>query len=295
MLKHQLQKNETLDEGVKKVATGLVQHLLFDLTCANVDRNMAIHNARKDCKMLRGLLRLVRPAMKEDFSTIDESIRNAALRLSRLRDSVVMAETLQRLRKPDRESVTEEEQAAIQSILAQPSAAGGIGQNVQSQIDAFLTAMKAILEQIPDWSFRKGLSEAARISFAKTYRRGFKRMKATRCLPSDANLHSWRKSVKYHEHQLRLLSSNWKGNAAKRIARLARLAQVLGDDHDLALIQEKLRASGEVDGGRRCSGVSQLLRVIANRRARLQARAFILGKRLYRQHPTELVKKLQRF
>jgi CHAD domain-containing protein len=293
MIKHRLYHNEELDAGVKRVAAALVQGIISDLTSADFDRNVAIHDARKVCKMLRGFLRLVRSAMKDDFCLIDAKFRDASARLSGLRDHDVMAETVHRLRKSDCESISDAELARIRSILVgQSAAAVEIHQNASEQITAFLADMHSILLQIQGWSFRAELGKTGRIGFAKTYRRGLKAMMAAKRLPSDENLHYWRKWVKYHEHHLRLLTKKWKGKAVKRIARLLRLAEALGDDHDLALIQRKLRAHDEVHPSSPRAGLKQFLLAITKRRAKLQSEALKLGKRLYRNRPADLVKKL---
>jgi CHAD domain-containing protein len=294
MIKHRLYHNEELDAGVKRVAAALVQGIISDLISADLDRDVAIHVARKGCKMLRGFLRLVRSAMKDDFRLFDAKVRDASARLSGLRDHDVMAETVHRLRKSDCASISDAELARIRSILVGQSAAVvEIHQNAQEKITAFLADMQAILLQIQGWSFRAELGQTGRTGFAKTYRQGLKAMKATKRLPSDENLHHWRKCVKYHEHQLRLLTNNWKGKAVNRVARLVRLAEALGDDHDLALIQQKLRAHGELHPDSQRAGLKQFLQAIMNRRSQLQSKAFKLGKRLFRKRPADLVKKLK--
>src|SRR5688572_29173690 len=52
-----------------------------------------VHEVRKRCKELRGLLRLVRSDLGEDFRSADRTIRTAARELSALRDAHALLDT----------------------------------------------------------------------------------------------------------------------------------------------------------------------------------------------------------
>lgn len=292
MTKCRLRKAENIDVGVKRIATALVRNNIADLSDAGLYRGVAIHEARKRCKRLRGLLRLVRSSIKVDFRSLDRQVRNASSRLSLIRDCGVMAETVRQLRKSNDESISDEELSLVQSILSKRLAPAEVHQDEQKQIALFLGDMRALLVRIPSWSFRAGLPKAARSDFAKTYRQSMELMTASSRVPSDANLHRWRKRVKYHEHQLQFLSKRWKGHATKRIARLVRLAELLGDDHDLAMIQTHLRKYGKVDSDVQQAGIDRFRKVLANRRRKLQSKALKLGKELYSKRPAAIGKKL---
>jgi hypothetical protein len=80
---------------------------------------------------------------------------------------------------------------------------------------------------------------------------------------------------------------------AGRIRRLARradeLGELLGEEHDLALLAARVRAGAKGGGGSRVEGGAAtrkaLLKVIARRRRHLRRRALKKGKRLYRRTP----------
>jgi CHAD domain-containing protein len=294
MTKYRLRKAENIDVGVKRIATALVRSNISDLSSARLDLAVAIHAARKRCKVIRGLLRLVRSSIKVDFRTLDKQVGDASARLSFLRDCDVMTETVRRLRKRSDESISNEELSLVESILSERLAPSEVHQNEQKQIALFLEDMRALLIRIPTWSFRAGLKKAVRSDFAKIYRQGLELMTASSRMPSDANLHRWRKKAKYHEHQLQFLSNRWKGRASKRIAKLLRLAELLGDDHDLAVIQTQLREHEKAYSDVQKAGIDRFLEVLANRRSQLQSKAFEMGKELYSRCPAAIAKKLSR-
>jgi CHAD domain-containing protein len=112
----------------------------------------------------------------------------------------------------------------------------------------------------------------------------------------DAALHDWRKRVKDLRYALEVLQRE--GHAAKpgRMRRAAvcadELGEVLGEDHDLALlaglVAEKRSAARVPRGSRKA-----LLKLIGKRRAKLQRRALKLGERLYGRRPKRFLRRIR--
>jgi CHAD domain-containing protein len=96
---------------------------------------------------------------------------------------------------------------------------------------------------------------------------------------SDAErLHSWRKQVKYLWHQLQILEPSRPGKIGKLAQRCHELGEILGEDHDLAVLRCKLES-------RRTDDLDELLRRLDRRRVQLQRKAFTLGSRLFADKP----------
>jgi CHAD domain-containing protein len=101
--------------------------------------------------------------------------------------------------------------------------------------------------------------------------------------PSTENLHEWRKQAKYLWHDLQVLEPVWPG-VMKELAEQAHdLTQLLGDDHDLAVLHETVATNREKAGTE--DVIEALFALIDRRRAELQREAFMLGKRLYLAKP----------
>ena len=87
---------------------------------------------------------------------------------------------------------------------------------------------------------------------------------------------------------------------AGRIRRLARqadeLGELLGEEHDLALLAARIRAGAKGGGGPRLEGGAAtrkaLLKVISRRRRHLRRRALKKGERLYRRTPGEFMQRV---
>jgi len=72
--------------------------------------------------------------------------------------------------------------------------------------------------------------------------------------------------------------------------RAEELGDVLGDDHDLAMLRRELAGDPERFGGP--DVVESILRRIDRRRERLQRRAVSLGRRIFRRAPKDFVERL---
>jgi len=123
-------------------------------------------------------------------------------------------------------------------------------------------------------------------------------------------MHRWRKRVKDLRYAAVMLdrrdpegSLHGRGHDhgdAAEIRRLARqaddLGELLGEEHDLALLAARLTATGKRGSGPRlkvAGGTRKaLLKLIARRRRQLRSRALKRGKRLYGSKPGAFVRRV---
>ena len=90
---------ERVPDEVRRIARGRIDHAIDELSGNSENsRAKAVHEARKDMKKLRGLLRLVRGELGgETFARENACFRDAARELAGARDRDVMLETLANL------------------------------------------------------------------------------------------------------------------------------------------------------------------------------------------------------
>lgn len=246
---------------------------------ANVDDD-AVHRVRRDLKRARATVRLVRPALgRERFRAVNLALRDAGRALAGRRDALVLIETLQRLIADARLDPAGLEPLASR-LHADWQGASGAGAESAAAAAAGIRAAAAQLRAAGvrgDWPvLADGLCDV--------YRRG-RRARRTAVRERTAEcLHEWRKQVKHLWHALELLEPAWP-RPMRALAREAhRLADQLGDDHDLAVLRERL-AIAEIDEPARAAALAAL----DARRSELQAAAFRLGERLYAEPPARLV------
>ena len=91
-----LRADEPLPEGVARVARGRIDHAIDELSgTSKSSPEEAVHNARKDIKKLRALLRLIRGELGKDiYRRENDAFRAAAAELAGTRDADVMVATI---------------------------------------------------------------------------------------------------------------------------------------------------------------------------------------------------------
>ena len=131
------------------------------------------------------------------------------------------------------------------------------------------TALKSVeklpLRRLKKKDLRAGLKRAIR-----RYREEFEKARKS---ASEENLHAWRKRAKDLGHQLDIMGNTLLKQDDQPIARLEKLGKILGDDHDLAILEHRLH---ELDSG----DLHKLEKPIKVWRNELQKAAFKLGRKV---------------
>jgi CHAD domain-containing protein len=315
-----LLSDETPASGCRRIALGQLD-LAIELLRgeSSVPPEEAVHETRKALKRLRALMRLLEGELGAKRARRERAVlRDAAAQLAGARDAEVMVSTLDALveRHPralsHRRGVTElREDLERERLRASASALGDAA--TREQVAQELAAVRA---RVAKWQL-PGDRSAARLlgpGFERIYRAGRTgRRRAGRRNAGPRALHKWRKHVKDLRYAAEVLDVREPARAdsrpprwprrnehvvkrRKRTARIARradaLGEVLGEEHDLMLLAELVRAHRPLKRRRKRTR-RRLLRAISRRRARLRKRALREGERLYAPGPRRLVRKLR--
>jgi CHAD domain-containing protein len=250
-----------------------------------------IHRARKQIKKARATLRLLRKSLpRSRYRAENDCLRNAAQPLSQARDAAVLLRTLDHL---DNGSAGVDGAASLRRQLfeersrARAVIAGPYG----------LPRARRLLHnaraQASHWQLNRQGWSVVGPGLKKVYARGRNALAAARRTPSDEKLHEWRKQCKYLRHQLELLEPAWPGPLGCLAQEAHLLSDLLGDDHDLAVLRDKARLNRALraDQARR----EALLALIDARRHPLQLKALRLGKRLYADSPKRFSERLEHY
>ena len=250
----------------------------------------AVHGARKDLKKARSLLRLARPGLDRDaHRRIDDELRDAGRRLSDRRDADVLAATVDDLAERYVGRLPEQRFADLRAQVAGPGGGGAAA----APLSDVVVALRAAADAVPDWPLERLDADALRDGAVRAYGRGRDAMAAAIAEPTDERLHEWRKRAKDLWYQARLLGDAWP-RAFEALAQDAHaLADLLGDDHDLAVLSARVTATG---GAGSAEGVDDdVLELVAHRRHDLQEGARRLGARLYAEKPAAFRRRLARY
>jgi CHAD domain-containing protein len=257
--------------------------LTRDLEADPVD---AIHSTRKAVKKERALLRLIRGSVtRDDRRHENAALRQAARRLSGARDADVMLKTLDGLGDRYTGQFPHHEFAALRERL-QDGAGEGADPEAAAQAVAELRASR---ERIAGWKLQRGGWAGLEPGLRRSYRRGRTAFAVARREPTDVRLHDWRKRVKDLWYDLRLLEEVGGPSVHGQAKDAHALADLLGDDHDLAVLRERLVG---ISGGV-AADVDAVLGLLDHRRSQLQAQAVALGERVYAERPKAFVARLR--
>lgn len=268
---------QTVAQNARRVAIGEIDRALA--LCGNEgDRAEAVHELRKHCKKLRGLIRLLRGPLEADgkYDVDNAFFRDAARELGSVRDSQAMKETYDKVMLRYAAEIDRRHFAPIRRALTLHEHAVRAADDLAPRIARFREHMLDARERIEDWHVEEDGFDAVRDGLTRTYRRGRKAMATAFESPNGENFHAWRKHAKYHWYHMRLLERVWRSELHPRRAAAKELGEALGEHHDLAVLRAHL-----TDGDR-----ARDMEILIDRRAEeLTVRARIIGERLYAGKP----------
>jgi len=288
---YKLEHSEGLASGIRRIVAEELDGAIAQLEGrGEQDPDKAVHEARKSLKKARSALRLAR----EDIGTAvrrreNDAMRDAARRLSGVRDAQVQLETLSKVAGDPQASVPAEAVTRLRRVLEArreelraAQAGGGEAAEVAEEL-------REVRARVDEWSLGDESFRAAGEGLRRIYRQGRRAMDAALERGDDDSWHEWRKKVKDLWYAARIL----KPVAPRQLAGLEgeadELSDLLGDHNDLAVLAETLREHGH----ELSPGHAELLRAaLERRRERLRLKAVPLGRRLYAERPRAFVRRL---
>jgi len=140
-----------------------------------------------------------------------------------------------------------------------------------------IDALDGVLGRIDDWPLHCDWPKLGR-GLSRAYRQGREAFVEADVDPTTERLHDWRKRVKDLWYQQRLLSEAWPEVFAVQAEEAHRLSELLGDDHDLGVLADRLTAERDAAILERDAAILEL---VGDFRAELLRDARRLGRRIY--------------
>ncbi len=284
--RYRLEPGESPRHGMRRIARGQ-----FDLAISLLergedgDRAEAIHEARKALKRLRAAIRVSRRFLgTERYRHENLVLRDAGRALSGRRDAQVLVETLDQLAEHDAGELPASGWTRLREALTASADETGDGSGPATVVGSLSDARV----RVASWPLpRSGGPDAFAPGLERIYRRGRRALRTAEQEPTTENLHELRKRVKDLWHAAQLL----RPAAPKRMKKLARrahrLSNLLGDDHDLAVLQK----TAEAQSGLLTPAELELLTaLVARRREALQREALERAAGLYKRKPRKLAR-----
>lgn len=292
-MSYKLEKQEALPANVKRVATEELEGALISLATLNLHE--AVHDIRKRLKKLRALLRLVRDEMGEDnYKELNIFFRDLGRELSAVRDLTAHMETMEALRQRYGDhlyvdffnSVNKEIDKQRQELEEQLREEEFFSRHITEKL-------QKAKEKVDKWPVKNEQLEVAFPSIQRVYKRGYTALQETGNSADDKLYHEWRKRVKYLWYHSLLLEDLWPGLLQPLQEEIHHLANLLGDDHDLVTLNQKLD-SGDLDlkDNKQQEVLQALIREYSND---LREQARVQGNLIYAEKPSAFTKRLEKY
>lgn len=286
-----LKPGKKLPRNFRRIAKQQVNRVLCDLADpGHGGKRERVHDARKHLKKVRAALRLVRDELgKKAYKRDAAHFRKVARSLSPQRDAQVQLKTVEELLGDFRGREIREGLMKLHRILqgrlrADSRQPNGDREKLQNELRTARRHAKKFRVDALGWG-------DIACGIGQTYKRGSLTAQRAGRTHSAADLHEWRKRVKDLWYQLTFLKPPQDKPVTQLADRMKRLGQLLGDDHDLFMIEEAVANTSDLT----CRQKEAIAKILRHRRVRLEKRAFQLGRKLFAEKPSEFIRRIERY
>jgi CHAD domain-containing protein len=249
-----------------------------------------VHDARRRLKRIRAVIRLVESTAGGVGRRVDRDLRAISDALAPVGDGRSIIETFDHLASEYRARLGPKTVAALRTSLVARSRcidARVAAARVLARARHTLHADHRRVERwyVPDDGFRD-IAPGLR----RSVRRARRAMFSARIRPTASHYHQWRRRVKDHWFQVRLLEERCGNRLLAYQRRLEKLDGLLGEYHDLVLLRGVLVNRHLVSR----SETLECLRVIRSHQRMLRRQLHMLGTQIYCDRPRRFVRQVKR-
>lgn len=246
---------------------------------APTDRHTGVHNARKCFKRLRSLLLLARPGMPEPvFSNLTARVARIGKGLAAARDAQALLDAVDKLERSTEQGTGEGPMQSVRGWLHKRRYAAE--QNLEQTTAS--EAMRLLLEIRPTFAgfavYPDDFSPLAK-GLERCYRETRKHFRAVFDSDDAEEMHEWRKGVQHHWRQMQLLTPCWPSELSARADAARTLSQLLGEDHDIAMLMHLVATPTMTFGSP--EDTAAFMKRCRKRHKALRKEAKIKGERLF--------------
>jgi CHAD domain-containing protein len=297
--------DESSLKGIQRIAGERTDRVLRAVSKKRYPNPELIHQARKDLKSLRALLRLARASMPdESYRRENTFFRDVGRSLSAARDRQVILEAIERLQGNPKKNAPASRETRVHKIIEQ------LRRRLQREAGAKIPAQtlaglpKELGEghkRINHWFDGVLLNPAFEwdlfigTGLRRIYKRGRKLLIQFDAVGpenlSDETWHELRKFARILGFQLRLLQPSWPRSLAPLLKECDQLAKKLGIDHDFAVLRARVLKE-PAESQATADAQKALIQAIDRRKRKLRGAALQIARHLYSEKPRQFDQRL---
>lgn len=287
-MSYEISKNETIAENTHRILHEELAEAIHSLENPGENKEEAIHSVRKRIKKIRAVFRLVKSELDDKlFRQENIRYRNIGHMLSHLRDATVMINTLNKLKQAYPKAVAAKTYMRIEKKLQyrQEQISRDFFEE-KNNIQNVLNALKEAQQEDLKLPIEKDSFRVFSANLKLIYKRGIKAFEHVIHDPSVDAFHELRKEVKNMGYHTRILSPIWPGFFLPYAKEMDKLAEFLGDDHDLGVLGEEIE-KGELSTNKTTR--EKILLLIKEQRERLQQLVYPIARRIFAEEPSKFI------
>ena len=274
---YRLKRSEPVSDGVKRVARRELKKAAGQLHDNGArGREAHIHEARKSIKKVRALFRLIQDELGDGYTRDSGRLREAGQSLSPVRDAGAMITAFDRLVK--RRNIRKRDAAPMRRGLIEHRA------RLEEELglaELMAGAARKLVDErrsVKIWKVKRDGFRVIENGLKKTFRRGRKAFCTALKTGHREDLHEFRKRVKDHWYQVRLL-----GGQIAYERNLKRLEDSLGEYLNLEMLRDHAIGAPPL-----------LLEALLDEETKLRKRALDIGGEIYHEKPAAIVRMLRK-
>lgn len=253
------------------------------------------HALRVATKKVRAIARMVEPAIGRKARQAQRAIAACADVVAAVRDADAAVRTFEKVRAalPVRmRHATDGVRAALAERLRHEAHVLGPAGEHKRTLPRLGRALHHEQRRVVRWTPDDNRWKVAGPGLEAGYRRARKTMRRAYREPNGDTFHAWRRAVKAHRYQVKLLAPWAPDELTARAAELDRLAEWLGDEHDLTMLRRALRAN-RFWFGEEADTYYEVIRRIDQQRREKRLLALPVGEQLFAEPPRALARRMR--
>lgn len=266
---------------LRQRALDLVDAAIATLHENSPDRDKAVHDVRRRLKELRAVAELLRNRLPHHGRSDRQLFRDAGRTLASARDSKASVEAFDRLREHYAEEWTPRQFLKIRGVLSRRLTSDLGTQDAHMLVEVLVDALLVERRRVAAWPVDGMRQDQLWDAIRRSYRRSRRAMSAAHETKSPELLHRWRRRVKTHWYHAQLVTRSGLAQLDERAKALRKLSRILGNHHDLVVIDQLLEKSPDEFGSP--AYVKRFCGFVERRMRRLEDDALSLGSELFEE------------
>ena len=270
-----IREHRPVDKELQNIALLQLDAAIHELKGNNASQE-GIHRARTSIKKVRAVVQLAAPGLStSNREHLMGLLRDAATRLSPLRDAEVQIQTLDLLEETDTSGSAN--LTSLRNGLVDMAKQSRM--NTNRKMQRILGYLQKSQKSVMVWNLERIRGKDVERRIRRFYRRG--RSSLDLCLASDDPevFHLFRKQVKQLWYALRITNRFWPDQASNLISQLGEIAETAGRERDLILLLSTIHH------GPKNAQASRLTRLLEDQIPKLRKGALSSSVRFFEEKP----------